>query len=155
MSDSVPPTIQQFELRFPARAARVKNLCLCPQAYAQAAEIGAYARRLCVAAIQLPAPREISMNEPLGENVGNLGRHEVFDTFRMQVSTKTLELRCEQYSVCVIDLIDRVPSSGFRAANRHMGLFELLESNRSHSAPLSIGTRRRFLRLSLSRSVTE
>lgn len=133
MCDGISPVDQFLQLSAAAIVPRVQGADLGPEIHSQAIEIRADSAGMRIASTQASIPDELRPQKPL-KLCGDDGDNMV-DALRMKVPAKALKVRRQESGIRIIDLLSRVASASFRAANHDMGVFDLVQGIDSFAIP--------------------
>jgi hypothetical protein len=106
--DGIPPGIQIFQALAPPMVVHKNGIHLRPEMrYPKPAEVAPDGSLVGILRIQLAVPEELLPHGSAKPSVRD-HRDQIVNRFGMQVTGKTLKLRCQQYGVRSVDLLRRV-----------------------------------------------
>jgi hypothetical protein len=117
VDDGVPPMIQFFENLHSGCISRIMDLDLIPESDVEPTEVRADAAGLSIAPIQEATSSHLVSYQLLECRWRRDRCENVSGTLAMKVSTKPLELRCEQHGIGLIELLRVEPLAASRSAD--------------------------------------
>jgi len=126
VSDRVPPDIQSLKEVSSTWILWAMLVDVIPELHSQSIEVRSDIPRSRVPLVQLPAEDELGSQNHLQSSRGDCPC-DMVNRFRMEVATKPLEMRREQYDVGMVELLCRESATTTCAPYAHVSGYYLIQ----------------------------